>query len=80
MTFFLNGSISFPHTLNCCEPIKKFQSAPSPLTTSSLQQKCSNELHLSPKETMKCSQILYEKGLITYMRTDVKSYSLHTFQ
>lgn len=75
MNFFLNSSISFPHILNCNTPIKKFQSPPSPFTTSTLQQKCSNEFHLSPKETMKCSQVLYEKGYITYMRTDVRSYS-----
>jgi DNA topoisomerase-1 len=75
MIFFLNKTISFSHYLNCNSPIKKLQSPPSPLTTSSLQQKCSNELHLSPKETMKCCQVLYEKGYITYMRTDVRSYS-----
>jgi DNA topoisomerase-1 len=35
----------------------------------------SNELHFSPKETMKLCQTLYEAGYITYMRTDSKKYS-----
>jgi DNA topoisomerase-1 len=57
-------------------PAKKvIKKAPEPLTTSSLQQLASNELHLSPKDTMKYAQQLYEGGYITYMRTDSKKYS-----
>ena len=57
-------------------PAKKvIKKAPEPLTTSSLQQVASNELHLSPKDTMKYAQQLYEGGYITYMRTDSKKYS-----
>jgi DNA topoisomerase-1 len=54
---------------------KSIRKAPEPLTTSTLQQLASNELHLSPKETMKMAQQLYEAGHITYMRTDSKKYS-----
>lgn len=48
---------------------------PQILITSSLQQKASNILKMSPKMTMKCAQELYENGFITYMRTDSICYS-----
>lgn len=48
---------------------------PQILITSSLQQKASNILKMSPKMTMKCAQELYENGFITYMRTDSMCYS-----
>jgi len=56
-------------------PKKIIKKSPEPLTTSSLQQLASNELHISPKDTMKYAQQLYENGYITYMRTDSKKYS-----
>jgi DNA topoisomerase-1 len=71
---FLNGSTRFNHIYNCSNPKKVFKSQPEPLTTSRLQQIASNELHLSPKETMQIAQTLYEGGYITYMRTDSKTY------
>ena len=57
------------------QPKKTIKKSPEPLTTSNLQQLASNELHLSPKDTMKYAQQLYEGGYITYMRTDSKKYS-----
>lgn len=56
-------------------PKKVIKKAPEPLTTSLLQQLCSTELNMSPKDTMKYAQQLYEGGYITYMRTDSKRYS-----
>lgn len=41
-----------------------------PFETVTLQKAASAQLKLSPSETMSVAQKLYEKGLITYMRTD----------
>jgi DNA topoisomerase-1 len=75
MIDFLEGAITFEHLFSCSQPNKVFKSQPEPFTTSRLQQTASNELHFSPKETMKLCQSLYEAGYITYMRTDSKKYS-----
>jgi DNA topoisomerase-1 len=49
--------------------------APQPFTTSRLQQTASNDFAFSPSETMESCQTLYERGLITYIRTTGKTYS-----
>ena len=72
---FLDGSSEFSHIYTCSQPVKVFKKQPEPFTTSRLQQVASNELHYSPKETMRVCQLLYEGGYITYMRTDSKTYS-----
>ena len=47
----------------------------APFTTSTLQQASSSRLGMSPSRTMRSAQKLYEKGFITYMRTDSISLS-----
>jgi DNA topoisomerase-1 len=63
------------HIYTRTNPERTFKTQPQPFTTSRLQQVSSNELHVSPKETMKICQKLYEAGFITYMRTDSNKYS-----
>ena len=75
MSEFLEESINFSHIYSRTNPERVYKQPPEPLTTSRIQQLASNELHISPKETMKCCQTLYEGGYITYMRTDSKKYS-----
>jgi DNA topoisomerase-1 len=72
---FLERSINFTHVYSCSQPVKVYKIQPEPFTTSRLQQSASNDLRVSPKETMRLCQTLYEAGYITYMRTDSKTYS-----
>lgn len=72
---FLEQCKSWDFIYSLTSPKKTIKKSPEPLNTSILQQLASNELHMSPKETMKYAQQLYEGGYITYMRTDSKKYS-----
>jgi DNA topoisomerase-1 len=72
---FLEKCKCWDFVCSTTSPKKIIKKAPEPLTTSSLQQLASNELNMSPKDTMKYAQQLYESGFITYMRTDSKKYS-----
>ena len=47
----------------------------APFTTSTMQQEAARKLHFPVKTTMRVAQSLYEKGLITYMRTDSTNLS-----
>ncbi len=51
------------------------RAAKPPFTTSTLQQTASSRLGFAPSRTMRAAQKLYEKGFITYMRTDSLSLS-----
>jgi DNA topoisomerase-1 len=55
---------------------KPYKSSPRPpYMTSTLQQEAGNRLRLSSSQVMRIAQGLYERGFITYMRTDSPTLS-----
>ena len=61
--------------IGCIKNNISVRNPPAPYITTSIQQDASNSFNLPPKITMKYLQQMYEKGLITYMRTDSCSIS-----
>ena len=72
---FLHASATFGHVILAPKMHGFVKAAPLPFTTCALQQQASNELNLSPADTMLACQHLYEGGFITYPRTDSRAYS-----
>jgi len=72
---FLEKSKNFDYKLSIGSPKEILKVPPKPFSTSNLLQVASNQLNMSPKETMMHCQSLYQGGFITYMRTESVKYS-----
>ena len=72
---FLEGCIGAVYTVGAIESKEGLKVPPPPFTTSTLQQEAARKLHLPVSTTMRLAQSLYERGLITYMRTDSTNLS-----
>lgn len=64
--------------LSCTDKTRN-ESPPAPLITATLLQRASKELKLKSAATMAAAQKLFEKGLITYHRTDSPNLSSAAF-
>ncbi|MBP5721850.1 MAG: type I DNA topoisomerase [Bacteroidales bacterium] len=72
---FLEGSIGAVYSVGLIDSKEGLRVPPPPFTTSTLQQEAARKLHLPVSVTMRIAQSLYERGLITYMRTDSTNLS-----
>ena len=72
---FLQDSIGARYTIESIEKKEGTRFPAAPFTTSTLQQEAAHRLHFPVSVTMRVAQSLYERGLITYMRTDSTNLS-----
>ena len=72
---FLQDSIGAIYKVDSVEKKEGVRFPAPPFTTSTLQQEAARKLHFSVSNTMRIAQSLYERGLITYMRTDSTNLS-----
>ena len=72
---FLEDSIGARFSVSSMESREASRYPAPPFTTSTLQQEAAHKLHLPVSVTMRLAQGLYERGLITYMRTDSTNLS-----
>ena len=72
---FLQDSIGAHFEISDVEKKEAVRFPAAPFTTSTLQQEAARKLHLPVSVTMRTAQALYERGLITYMRTDSTNLS-----
>lgn len=72
---FLEDSIGAAFTVDSLDSKESSRCPAPPFTTSTLQQEAAHKLHLPISVTMRLAQALYERGLITYMRTDSTNLS-----
>ncbi len=72
---FLQDSIGAHFTISSIDRKEGVRFPAAPFTTSTLQQEAARKLHFPVSTTMRVAQQLYERGLITYMRTDSTNLS-----
>ena len=72
---FLADSIGASYRIASIEKKEGIRVPAAPFTTSTLQQEASRKLRFPVSTTMRIAQGLYERGLITYMRTDSTNLS-----
>ena len=72
---FLENSIGASFSIADVEKKEAVRFPAAPFTTSTLQQEAARKLHFPVSVTMRVAQALYERGLITYMRTDSTNLS-----